>query len=98
MQLSLLMLRNYATPIRSLLIARWTTALMLFLGFLAQASAQVVSTYNASGTFVVPAGVTQVTVECWGGGGRGGTRTNNGVGGGGGGGGGGAGGSGGSGG
>jgi len=47
---------------------------------------QVTQTYNASGTFLVPAGVSQVTVECWGGGGRGGTRTNNGRGGGGGGG------------
>ncbi|MBL7950443.1 MAG: T9SS type A sorting domain-containing protein [Flavobacteriales bacterium] len=48
--------------------------------------AQLVSTYNSSGTFVVPAGVSQVTVECWGGGGRGGARTTNGRGGGGGGG------------
>jgi len=50
------------------------------------ANAQVRSTYSSSGTFTVPAGVTQVTVECWGGGGRGGVRTSNGQGGGGGGG------------
>ncbi|MBK6884475.1 MAG: hypothetical protein IPH05_16325 [Flavobacteriales bacterium] len=48
--------------------------------------AQLVSTYNSSSTFLVPAGVTEVTVECWGGGGRGGRQTSNGRGGGGGGG------------
>lgn len=49
---------------------------------------QASATYNATGnqTFTVPAGVTQITVECWGGGGRGGSRTSNGYGGGGGGG------------
>ena len=31
--------------------------------------------FNTSGTFTVPAGVTSITVEAWGGGGRGGTRT-----------------------
>ncbi|MFZ1333160.1 MAG: T9SS type A sorting domain-containing protein [Flavobacteriales bacterium] len=49
-------------------------------------NAQITQTFNSSGTFVVPAGVSQVTVECWGGGGRGSTRTSNGAGGGGGGG------------
>jgi hypothetical protein len=43
-------------------------------------------TFTTSGTFTVPAGVTQVTVECWGAGGGGGSRSNNGRGGGGGGG------------
>ncbi|MCB0768214.1 MAG: choice-of-anchor J domain-containing protein, partial [Flavobacteriales bacterium] len=47
---------------------------------------QTTETFNSSGTFLVPAGVSQVTVECWGGGGRGGTRSSNGRGGGGGGG------------
>ncbi|MCC6576060.1 MAG: hypothetical protein IT228_01855, partial [Flavobacteriales bacterium] len=50
------------------------------------ASAQVSMTYTTSGSFTPPAGVTQVVVECWGAGGRGGTRTTNGQGGGGGGG------------
>ncbi|MBK9274062.1 MAG: T9SS type A sorting domain-containing protein [Flavobacteriales bacterium] len=50
------------------------------------AAAQVAQTFNTSGSFIPPAGVTQVVVECWGGGGRGGTRTSNGQGGGGGGG------------
>ncbi|MBK8709314.1 MAG: hypothetical protein IPN30_12625 [Flavobacteriales bacterium] len=48
--------------------------------------AQVSSTFSNSGSFTVPAGVTEVTVECWGGGGRGGRQTSNGRGGGGGGG------------
>jgi fibronectin-binding autotransporter adhesin len=46
-------------------------------------------TFNTNGTFTVPAGVTNITVECWGGGGGGGNSlllTNNGGGGGGGGG------------
>ena len=34
--------------------------------------AQNTTTYTASGTFVVPSGVTSITVECWGGGGGGG--------------------------
>ncbi len=37
--------------------------------------ALVEETFNSSGTWTCPAGVTQVTVECWGGGGRGGART-----------------------
>ncbi len=49
--------------------------------------AQVVTTYTSDGTFVVPPGVTELTVECWGAGGRGGTRTTSGSPGGGGGGG-----------
>jgi hypothetical protein len=36
------------------------------------AKAQSVSTYTSSGSFTPPAGVTSVTVECWGGGGGGG--------------------------
>ena len=38
--------------------------------------------YSSSGNFTVPTGVTSLTVECWGGGGRGGSRTNSGNGGG----------------
>lgn len=49
-------------------------------------TATVVTSYDATGTWLCPAGVTSITVECWGGGGRGGTRTTNGRGGGGGGG------------
>ncbi|MEO8589749.1 MAG: hypothetical protein ABI432_10300, partial [Flavobacteriales bacterium] len=47
---------------------------------------QVVQTFSSSGTFVAPAGVTRVVVDCYGGGGRGATRSTNGQGGGGGGG------------
>lgn len=50
------------------------------------AQAQISIPYTASGTFTPPTGVTQVTVECWGAGGHGSTRSNNGAGGGGGGG------------
>jgi hypothetical protein len=66
--------------------ARILFLLVLALAFLLEARAQISVTYNSSGSFVVPAGVTEVTVECWGGGGRGSTRTTNGEGGGGGGG------------
>ncbi|PKP36557.1 MAG: hypothetical protein CVT97_08720, partial [Bacteroidetes bacterium HGW-Bacteroidetes-14] len=34
-------------------------------------------TFTTSGTFTVPAGVTEITVECWGAGGGGSTRTSN---------------------
>ncbi|MCF1749705.1 glycine-rich domain-containing protein [Mariniradius sediminis] len=66
--------------------------LSMFLGFAIteQVRSQCVpiETINTTGpgTYVVPAGVTTITVEVWGAGGRGGTRTNNGRGGGGGGG------------
>jgi hypothetical protein len=43
--------------------------------FCAIGLAQSPQTYNADGTFVVPAGVTSITVEAWGGGGHGGTRS-----------------------
>src|ERR1700722_18283908 len=33
---------------------------------------QVTQTFNSSGTFTVPAGVTSLQVQCWGGGGAGG--------------------------
>ncbi|MCB0790077.1 MAG: hypothetical protein KDB75_12280, partial [Flavobacteriales bacterium] len=59
---------------------------MLVLFFSLPSVAQISTTYNGSSTFTVPAGVTEVTVECWGGGGRGASRTSNGRGGGGGGG------------
>jgi hypothetical protein len=45
----------------------------LFLSFLGYS--QSPKTYSASGTFTVPAGVTTVDVQAWGGGGKGGSRT-----------------------
>ncbi|MDO8966623.1 glycine-rich domain-containing protein, partial [Algoriphagus sp.] len=50
------------------------------------AQTQTVTTPLGSGSFTVPAGVTSITVEVWGAGGRGGSRTSNGSAGGGGGG------------
>ncbi len=44
--------------------------LISLLGF-----SQSPQTFNSTGTFTVPAGVTQVTVEAWGAGGRGGARS-----------------------
>ncbi len=41
----------------------------------AEVQAQLAVPYSATGTYTPPAGVTQVTAECWGGGGRGGSRT-----------------------
>ena len=38
---------------------------------------QTTDTYTTSGTWVAPAGVTSVTVECWGAGGAGGGNTTN---------------------
>lgn len=43
------------------------------------AQTQQVITTSGAGTFTIPAGVTQVTVECWGGGGNGGSTGNNGI-------------------
>ncbi len=58
-------------PFRLLAI---TLLLLLFL-IPAGAIAQSQTFNNSSGTFIVPAGVNKITVECWGGGGRGATRT-----------------------
>ena len=69
--------------IRKPLILIYGLMMILSQQVLGQTSPQ---TFTSNGTFTVPAGVTSVTVECWGAGGRGGTRSSNGVGGGGGGG------------
>lgn len=61
------------------------TLLFLFIHFLGNSQTQT-QTFNASGTFTVPAGVTSITVEAWAGGGKGGSRTSAGTTGGGGGG------------
>ena len=63
--------------------------LVLGMGSVGEVMGQCGETEDEAGTysFTVPAGVTQITVEAWGAGGRGGTRTSNGTGGGGGGGG-----------
>jgi hypothetical protein len=44
-------------------------------------SAAVSQTFNAGGTYIVPAGVTQIIVQAWGGGGAGGGTANTGLGG-----------------
>ncbi len=43
-------------------------------------SAQVLVTYTEDGTFVIPDGVTEITIEAWGGGGAGAGRNSNGIG------------------
>ncbi|MBQ0908265.1 choice-of-anchor D domain-containing protein [Flavobacterium sp. F-328] len=60
--------------------------LIALLLVVAEGFAQIPIQYDADGIFTVPAGVTNVTVEAWGAGGRGATRTSAGRGGGGGGG------------
>ncbi len=59
---------------------------VLFLLLYANAGIAQTQTFTASGTFTVPAGVTTVSVQCWGAGGGGSNVSNNIVGGGGGGG------------
>src|SRR5690554_3656209 len=62
--------------------------LLIVSGFGQQAYGQEMDeeTFTSSGTWTVPAGVTEITVEAWGAGGGGGNRTSNGYAGGGGGG------------
>ena len=50
---------------------------IFLISFSTKLNAQTSQTYTSSGTFVVPAGVTSVQVEAWGGGGRGGSRQSN---------------------
>ncbi|MBL7971294.1 MAG: HYR domain-containing protein, partial [Prolixibacteraceae bacterium] len=61
--------------------------LLLVWSLVSESSAQTSQTFTSSGNFRVPAGVTAVTVECWGGGGAGGGQNRGSDGGGGGGGG-----------
>ncbi|MCB0610352.1 MAG: hypothetical protein KDD12_21695, partial [Lewinella sp.] len=58
-------------------------SLVLFFGWIPNGWTQT-QTFTSSGQFTVPAGVTSITVECWGGGGAGGGATGNPAGGGGG--------------
>lgn len=62
-----------------------TTALLLLVSAIGEeASGQVTQTFTATGSWTAPAGVTSVTVKCWGGGGGGGgTAVNSSAGGGG---------------
>ena len=46
-------------------------ALLLMFGFCGQSFAQTVTTISTSGSFTIPAGVTSIKVEAWGGGGGG---------------------------
>lgn len=61
--------------VKKLLILKKKTSLTLGLLFIAFVGIAQTQTFTANGTFTVPAGVTCVTVEAWGGGGKGGTRT-----------------------
>ncbi|MGO4822428.1 MULTISPECIES: LamG-like jellyroll fold domain-containing protein [unclassified Flavobacterium] len=63
----------------------WIQTLSFFL-FVILGHAQGQQTFNTSGSFTVPTGITSITIETWGAGGKGGTRTTNGGSGGGGGG------------
>jgi len=71
-------LRNnhFSKPNKSTLAIAICFAVLL-LGTHIKTWSQSTQTYNSSGTFTVPAGVTSVTVECWGGGGSGGGTTAN---------------------
>ena len=51
---------------------------MFFILFDTLAQVTKDSVYSATGQFKVPSGVTQISVECWGGGGRGSRVTTNG--------------------
>lgn len=62
-------MKNF-TPIKKL--AFLLVLFSVHFGMKAQTASQ---TFTTSGSFLVPAGVTQITVEVWGGGGRGGSRT-----------------------
>src|SRR6188768_1046214 len=54
-----------------------TGVFLLTLVLITKANAQATQTFNSSGTFTVPAGVTSISVEVWGAGGAGGGATGN---------------------
>jgi hypothetical protein len=72
--------KNFPKPILDntlLLLAKVSlVAILLFLGF-GKAFSQTTDSYTNTGSWICPAGVTSITVECWGGGGAGGGATGN---------------------
>ncbi|WP_052257242.1 LamG-like jellyroll fold domain-containing protein [Flavobacterium sp. AED] len=71
---------------RTILFTKKIFLALAFLFITSVGFSQSPKTYSSSGTFTVPAGITSVTAQVWGGGGKGSTRGTNGNGGGGGGG------------
>lgn len=59
--------------LRRLLLLFFFFSVLLLNNTGAQAQCPVTQTFNASGTWTCPANVTSITVECWGGGGAGGS-------------------------
>jgi len=57
------------------LVKRWFIFLLLI--FVSLVSLGQTQTFNSSGTYIIPAGVTSIVVECWGAGGAGGGNANN---------------------
>ena len=70
-------LRRFKSPIRS--VSAFLIACLLTVLIAAPPARAATDTFTApgSGTWVVPAGVTSITVECWGGGGGGGDDSSN---------------------
>src|SRR6478735_3121654 len=64
-------------PVLHRFVMPFTCIFLLTLVFITNANAQTTQTFNSSGTFTVPAGVTSITVEVWGAGGAGGGATGN---------------------
>src|ERR1700722_4552560 len=62
---------DQASTFRAAGTAFFLALLTLLLG--SAASAQTTVTFNASGNWLCPPGVTSATIECWGGGGAGGS-------------------------
>ena len=63
-------------PVLHRIVMPFTCIFLLTLVFITNANAQS-QTFNSSGTFTVPAGVSSITVEVWGAGGAGGGATGN---------------------
>jgi len=80
------MIKTYLTRKTQLQTILFIAVLLILTGSSNLVWSQTVQTFTTSGTFIVPASITSIKVECWGAGGGGGTRTNTGRGGGGGGG------------
>ena len=72
-------MRKIYLPGKQFKILIFSLSLFLNLVICCNTAGQTQQVFNTTGSFTIPLGVTQITVECWGAGGNGGSTINNGT-------------------